>query len=147
MTNPTVEAFRKRSRKEIIVPDPDDSSIKYKFLIRALSTFELAEHSEIFDNLPKDGVVIKEDMDEKNMKLLKDVILPMMKLFLPMCTVSPRITFIISEESDEVVHISDIPMVVASEVFKEILDLSGISKAAEEDRKKKSAQITPSIQQ
>ena len=147
MTNPTIEALRKRSRKIIKIPDPDDESVIYEFQIRALSTFELAEHSQIFEDIPKEGVLIKEDedkMNEKNLKMLKDVILPMMKVFLPMCTVSPKITFDIDKEGDEVVHISDIPMVVSSMVFKEILDLSGISKAAEDARKKKSAQIIPS---
>ena len=147
MTNPTIEALRKRSRKIIKIPDPDDESVIYEFQIRALSTFELAEHSQIFEDIPEEGVLIKESedkMNKKNLKMLKDVILPMMKVFLPMCTVSPKITFDIDKEGDEVVHISDIPMVVSSMVFKEILDLSGISKAAEDARKKKSAQITPS---
>ena len=147
MTNPTIEALRKRSRKIIKIPDPDDESVIYEFQIRALSTFELAEHSHIFENIPEEGVLIKESedkMNKKNLKMLKDVILPMMKVFLPMCTVSPKITFDVDKEGDEVVHISDIPMVVSSMVFKEILDLSGISKAAEDARKKKSAQIIPS---
>ena len=147
MTNPTIEALRKRSRKIIKIPDPDDESVIYEFQIRALSTFELAENSHIFENIPEEGVLIKESedkMNKKNLKMLKDVILPMMKVFLPMCTVSPKITFDVDKEGDEVVHISDIPMVVSSMVFKEILDLSGISKAAEDARKKKSSQITPS---
>lgn len=147
MVNSTVEALRKKSRKIIKIKDPDDESTEYEFSIRSLSTFELAENSEIFESLPKEGVVISQDMDEKNMEMLKKVILPMMKLFLPLCTIEPKITFNVDEESDSVIHISDIPMTVSSLVFKEILDLSGISKAAEEARKKKLAEQPKSTPQ
>ena len=144
MVNSTAERLKKRSRKDIEIPDPDNEKGEpYKFKIRALSPFELAEHSEIFDELPKEGVVLNpETQDEKNYEMLKKVILPMMKIFLPMCTMEPKITFNIEEESDEppVVHIGDVPMEVASLIFKEILDLSGITAKAEEKRKKKLAE-------
>ena len=143
--NSTAERLKKRSRKTITIPDPDNlKGEPYEFKIRALSPFELADHSEIFDTLPKEGVVLnEEDPDEENYKMLKEVILPMMKLFLPMCTMEPKITFNMEEESDNppIVHIGDVPMQVASLVFKEILDLSGITAKAEENRKKKTAEI------
>ena len=143
--NSTAERLKKRSRKTIEIPDPDNlKGEPYEFKIRALSPFELADHAEIFDDIPKEGVVLDDDgQDEENYKVLKGVILPMMKLFLPMCTMEPKITFNMSEESDDppVVHIGDIPMQVASLVFKEILDLSGITAKAEENRKKKTAEI------
>jgi len=149
--NSTAERLKKRSRKTIEIPDPDDlKGDPYVFKIRALSPFELADHNEIFDDIPKEGVVLDDDtQDEENYKVLKGVILPMMKLFLPMCTMEPKITFNMEEESDDppIVHIGDIPMQVASLVFKEILDLSGITAKAEENRKKKTAEIKsiPSI--
>jgi len=145
-TNATAEALRKRSRKTITIDDPDDNTIQYHFKIRALSTFELAEHSDIFDSLPKEGVILNpKNQDESDYEMLKKVILPMMKIFLPMCTMEPKITFNMDEESVDppVVHIGDIPMVVASLIFKEILDLSGISKDAENARKKKTAEAKP----
>lgn len=147
MSNKTIDALRKRSRKTITVEDPDHTEDKYEFSIRALSPFELADHSQIFDNLPKEGVVLDKNMPEAAAKSLKEVVLPMMKVFLPMCTVEPRITFNRDEESNTVIHIGDVPMMVASIVFKEILDLSGISAEADKERKKKSQKPTQSSTQ
>lgn len=137
-TNTTAERLRKKSRKTVLIEDPKDPSEKYQFDIRALSPFELADNDKIFDALPKEGVTISKDMPEASRKQLKEVVLPMMKIFLPKCTTNPQITFNRDEESDNIVHIGDIPIMVATMVFKEILDLSGISAEAEEERKKKS---------
>jgi len=144
MANSTAERLKKRSRKTISIADPEDAKAEhFVFKIRALSPFELADHSAIFEELPEEGVVLNpKSQNEKNYQMLKKVILPMMKIFLPMCTMEPKITFNMDEESDDppIIHIGDIPMEVSSMIFKEILDLSGITAEAEEKRKKKLAE-------
>jgi len=138
--SPTVERLRKSvANKKITVKD--DEGVDLEFTIRPLSTFELAENADTFQNVPK-GMDLEhpEKLEgSEQLKLASTVLIPMIKTFVPLCTVDPIIT---NDEKDprlkqevNILHMRNLPINVAGQLFNEILSASGLGKKAEEDRK------------
>jgi len=139
--SPTVTKLRKAvANKKIIIKDDDGSDLD--FIIRPLSTFELAENSQSFSDVPKDIDLNNPDKlkDSDQLKLASKVLIPMIKTFVPLCTVEPIIT---NDDKDvrlkqdvNILHMRNLPINVAGQLFNEILSASGLGKTAEENRKK-----------
>ena len=143
--NPIVQKLRKKSTHEITLKD--DKHGESKWIVRPLSTYELIENSDLFDSLPDDVKLDAENMDAKTYKTVKNQVLPMMKTFLPLCCVSPKITTDfddpdLKKPDGDTLHLSDIPIAMASNLFNEILTVSGLTKVSEDDRKKLPAQTS-----
>jgi len=138
----TLARLRKRAIKVVTIKDENapDNEAPYEFTIQPLSTFDLIETENITDQLPENGEVINEEkMDEKTFTKMKNSVFPMMKKFIPVCLVSPKVTFEQSEVNDETLHIREIPFNVVSQLFNEVLKLSGLDKDSVEEAKKKQA--------
>ena len=138
--SPTVAKLRKSvANKKVTIKDDNDDPLE--FTIRPLSTFELAENSESFSDVPT-GIDLThpESLDSsKQLKLASKVLIPMIKTFVPLCTVDPIIT---NDDQDprlkqefNILHMRNLPINVAGQLFNEILSASGLGKKAEEDRK------------
>ena len=139
VVNPIVQKLRKKITKEVTIKD--DKHGESKWIVRPLSTFELIEHSSLFDTLPEDVKLDPENMDKKTYDTVKNQVLPMMKTFLPICCVSPKVTIDFDDPDlkrldGDTIHLGDIPIKMASDLFNEILNVSGLTKVSEEDRKK-----------
>lgn len=140
--NPIVTKLRSKGTTKVTIQD--DKLGPSTWEIRAISTWELIDKSEFFENLPDKVEVSKADptkMDPATYKLVKQSVLPMMKAFLPLCTLDPKIITdfddpALKDPNSNVVHLSDIPLKIASDLFNEILKISGLSKEGEEERKK-----------
>ncbi len=142
-TNSTVERLRAKSSKVVKIKDPEfPSEEPYEFTIQRLSTFELIESQEMKQTVGGD-----EDADldavEKDGKLtlrqLKEGVFPLMKRFIPICTINPRIIFEgeVEDGDTNTLHHRQIPMPVLSELFNEILRFSGLDKKSMDKIKKK----------
>jgi len=138
--SPTVVKLRKSvANKKVTIKDDEGGDLE--FTIRPLSTFELAENADTFQNVPK-GMDL--DHPEKlgsgdQLKLASTVLIPMIKTFVPLCAVDPIIT---NDEKDprlqqevNILHMRNLPINVAGQLFNEILSVSGLGKKADEDRK------------
>ncbi len=146
-TNSTVDRLRAKSSKVVKIKDPDfPDEEPYEFTIQRLSTFELIESQEMKETVGDEN----EDLDkiEKDGKLtlkqLKEGVFPLMKRFIPICTVSPRIIFEGEVEVGDTntLHHRQIPMPVLSELFNEILRFSGLDKkSVDKIKKKQEAQL------
>jgi len=138
--SPTVTKLRKAvANKKIVIKDDDGTDLD--FIIRPLSTFELAENSKSFQDVPKDIDLNDPSKlkDSEQLRLASNVLIPMIKTFVPLCTVEPIIT---NDDKDvrlkqdvNILHMRNLPINVASQLFNEILSASGLGKTAEENRK------------
>ena len=145
--SPTVAKLRKSvAHKKVTVKDDDGTPLE--FTIRPLSTFELAENSGTFQNVPKGFDLEHPEKMEggDQLKMASGVLIPMIKIFVPLCTIDPIITL---DEKDprlsqdiNIIHMRHLPINVAGQLFNEILASSGLGKQAEEARK--NLPVTPS---
>ncbi len=142
--NPIVEKLRSKSQKTILVKDDEfgDST----WVIRQISSIELIEKSDLFTQKIKDAEV-KVDLDNpddvspETIELVRENVLPLMKEFLPICCISPRVTLDnndpgLANPDTNTLLLNDIPLNMASQIFNEILTISGLTKKAEEAKKK-----------
>ncbi len=141
-TNSTVERLRAKSSKIVLIKDPDfPTEEPYEFTIQRLSTFELIESQEMKQTVgDEDADLDKIEEDGKlTLKQLKEGVFPLMKRFIPICTINPRIIFEgeVEDGDTNTLHHRQIPMPVLSELFNAILRFSGLDKKSMEKIKKK----------
>lgn len=141
----TAYKLKSSSQKKVTVKDDELGNLE--FVIRAMSTYELAENSDVFENLPeKTG----QEMSVKERGVfMKNVMFPLLKSILPLCVISPKITLDFNDKdlvdpNANVIHLSHLNINTAGHVFNEILSISGLSKKAEEIKKKLAEQTSPS---
>ena len=145
--NPIVTKLRKRAQHKVTIDDKDLG--KSDWIIRPLSTKELIEKQDDIDSLPKNeslAGLTQAELDDPNnqtsvVKSIRETIIPMMEMLVPRCALNPRIVVDLNDpalfdENSNTIHINDVPMAILSQLFNEILQISGIGKAAEEARKK-----------
>lgn len=137
MVKPVVSRLRGKTRTvEVKIVDPDTKE-EDLWVLRAISAMEFLEHEEIFDKLP---TKVPKEGDTYSASEMKNTLLPMLKAFLPMGCVSPRVTLdqndpeLKNPESD-LLHLSHFSISYAAEILSQILKISGFSKEAEADRK------------
>lgn len=152
--NPIVTKLKQKSTKVVTIKSEEYGDSEWT--IRPLSTVELIERQEDLDNLPKNEALAgltQEQLDDPTnqsevVKSIRQTIIPMMRMIVPVCTINPRITTN-NDDPDlnvpdaNVLHLNDVPMDLLSQLFNEILQVSGIGKAAEEARKKLQIPTTP----
>jgi len=139
VVNSIVKKLKQDSTKQVTIKD--DKYGDSVWIVRPLSTFELIENSELFDTLPDDVKLDPDNMDTKTYNTVKNQVLPMMKTFLPLCCVSPKITTDFNDpdlknQDGDTVHLNKMPITMASSLFNEILTVSGLTKVSEDERKK-----------
>lgn len=142
--NPIVEKLRNKSQKTINIKDEEfgDST----WLVRQISSLELIEKSAMFksDVSEADIIASKDDPDvvtPETIELVRKNVLPLMKEFLPMCCINPRVVLdaddpALSNLDNNAILLNDIPLNMASQIFNEILALSGLTEKAQDDKKK-----------
>ncbi len=147
MVNPKIQRLREKSNKTITVKDENLGEIEW--VIRSIPAYDLLQHYDLFSDLPKD-VDLKPDADGKlndaNAKVLQEKLLPLMELIVPACSVDPPITVDLKDpriDSGDALHLRDISFSTVTDLFAQILDLSGLSKAAEDERKKSDGANSP----
>jgi|SRR3989304_7210283 len=133
----TAKKLKEASQKKIIIKDEKLGDLDFE--IRAMSTYELSEISDVFEKLPK-GDPEKMSEDERR-KFTKEVVLPMTKQILPLCVVSPTITLdfkdpALKDPESDVIHLSHLQINTSAALFNEILSMSGLTKEADEVKKK-----------
>lgn len=144
--NPIVAKLRNKGHT--IITLKDEKLGDSQWTIRPISTFELVENSDFFDNLPDNTEKIDPNkVDPKTYKIVKNSVLPMMKAFLPLCCIDPSITndfddARLKDPNSSTIHLKDVPIKLASELFNEILKISGLTAEAEEERKKLASQTS-----
>jgi len=138
MTDPQIAAMRKKSQHELITED--DIMGRMVWTLRAIPAYDLMENIEIFDKLPKNQEISMdpENMSSEDRKMLKEVILPMMKAFLPACAINPPVSADAKDPAvlaGDAIHIREIPTGVIGAIFAKIVEITGLDKKAAEDRK------------
>ena len=137
--NPKVKAIIKGSRHVVIIEDEKIGKIEW--VLRPIPAYDLAKNSHMFDKVPKNVAinVDPESMSDEDRKLVEDNVFPIMEVFLPACSVDPEVTIDNNDlrlESQDVLHIRDISMATMGLLFSKITEISGLSEAAEKERKK-----------
>jgi hypothetical protein len=77
--------------------------------------------------------------DPQSVVLFRDKFLPLLKIILPACCVEPKVS---QQGDDESLGIDEIALEDLIELFGHIFDLSGLTKAAEDARKKSQEQTS-----
>lgn len=142
--NPIVEKLRSKSQKTIIIKD--DEFGESTWVVRQISSLELIEKSAMFssDISESDVKVSKDDPDSvtpETIELVRNNVLPLMKEFLPICCINPRVTLdpedpMLQNLDTNTLLMNDIPLNMASQIFNEILSISGLTEKAQDDKKK-----------
>ncbi len=137
--NPKVKTVLEGARHTVIIEDENIGKIEW--VLRPIPAYDLAKHSHMFDKVPKnvDINVDPETMDDKDRKIVEDNVFPIMEIFLPACSVDPPVTTDNEDprlETQDVLHIRDISMSSMGLLFSKITEISGLSKQAEQARKK-----------
>ena len=138
-SNPKITELRKKLRHELVIED--EILGKVTWVLRPIPAYDLMEHIELFNQIDKDKTINVDPatMSSDDRRVLQGQIFPVMKVFLPACSVDPIITIDEKDpriEADEALHIRDVPMNIIGLLFSKITEISGLTQAAEDRRKK-----------
>jgi hypothetical protein len=141
MGNSTVDRLRSKSTKKVEIKQEGETE-PYEFVIQRLSTFELIESQEMSATVGDEDATLEEveqGEQKTTLRQLKSGVFPLMKRFIPICTISPKIIFEgeVEKGDTETLHHRQIPMPILSELFNQILIFSGLDKASMDKIKKK----------
>jgi len=137
MANPKIQQLLAKSHTKVIIEDPKIG--KMEWVIRPIPAYDLMEHFDKFNDLPKEMNINPEKLTPADISLIQNKILPIMLAILPACAIDPPVT---TNELDprlkdhEVIHVRDLSFKVVTELFNKIVDISGLTEQAEEARKK-----------
>ncbi len=142
--NPTIAAIREKANTTVTIEDPKLG--KLEWTLRPIPAYDLLENFDLFTNIPKEEDLDKTEFSANEAKQVKNSIFPIMRIILPACSVSPKVT-VNSEDpclkDDTGIHMRDLPFNVVVSLFNEIIKLTGLGEGMEETRKKLQAQISP----
>ncbi len=143
----TIDQIISKSNTKVIIKDSKLGDMEW--VLRPIPAFDLLANFELFSTLPKDPKDLDpEHLSETQSKKMQDSIFPIMKIVLPACAVSPKITV---DESDPnikakiAIHMRDLPFNVVLELFNQIMEISGLDERSEEIRKKLQAQNSAKV--
>tara|TARA_Y100001938_G_scaffold128710_1_gene182758 strand:+ start:14752 stop:15153 length:402 start_codon:yes stop_codon:yes gene_type:complete len=131
----------------VIVKDENLGEIEW--VIRSIPAYDLLQHYDLFSSMPQDiNLDVDKDgqMSDKQAKVLKEKLLPMMELIVPACAIDPPVTVDLKDPriaEGEALHLRDISFQAVTDLFAKILDVSGLSKEADEKRKKSAGANSP----
>ncbi len=147
MVNPKIQRLREKTQHTVIVKDENLGEIEW--VIRSIPAYDLLQHYDLFSSMPQDiNLDVDKDgqMNDKQAKVLKEKLLPMMELIVPACAIDPPVTVDLKDPrlaEGEVLHLRDISFQAVTDLFAKILDVSGLSKEADEKRKKSAGASSP----
>lgn len=102
-----------------------------KFVIKPMNN---DIYAQMGDAMKASGVDLENINNIDALKVFANVYYPAMKIVFPYCCITPKIVDGTSNE-DGTLSLADIPMDVCMELFNQIMNESGLSKAKEEERK------------
>jgi hypothetical protein len=146
VTKTTAERLKEKATKTIkVIDETDEDKPEYEFVIQRLSTFELIESQDLDeDNEELAKELASKDVTEVDpnrvVRQLKSGVFPMMKRFMPVCTLTPKIVFDdddLDPSDENIIHQRLLSRDVLFALFNEILKFSGLDKQSLEQIKKK----------
>jgi hypothetical protein len=132
--NPTLAKLKGKSNVKFVTKDSKLGELEW--VIRPVPFTLLLDNFDRFSDIPesaKKGNLSKEEAVDMQSKIY-----PMMKAIVPKCIVEPRITEDeqAAADNEDLLHIDDIPFQSIMEIFNEIVRITGLDQASDENRKK-----------
>ncbi len=143
----TIDQILSKANTKVIIED--EKLGKLEWVLRPIPAFDLLANFELFSSLPKDPKDLNPELlSTSQSKKMQDSIFPIMKIVLPACSVSPKIT--VDDDDPNIkaktaIHMRDLPFNVVLELFNQIMEISGLDERSEEIRKKLQAQNSASV--
>jgi hypothetical protein len=133
--NPTLQKLKGKSQVKFVTEDSDNG--KMEWVIRPIPFTLLLENFDKFSGLPEEGKELDESsMTKEQTAQLQSTIYPMMKTIVPKCIVVPRIVVGDAIVGEDQLHVDDIPFNSVVEIFNKIVEITGLDKLGDENRKK-----------
>lgn len=125
-----IRALFKRPDSTPVVIETEDYG-KVKFVLRPMNNDVYAQMGAVMDGK---GLDLEKISGVDGLKVFSTMYYPAMKVVFPYCCVSPKV--IDGDATDpSIIPIKDLPFDVCLELFRHIMDVSGISEKAEKNRK------------
>jgi len=137
MANPKIQSLRNKATHKVTIKDENLGDVEW--VIRSIPAYDLLQNYDVFQGLPQNIKMDPDNMKDDDIKLIKEKILPMMEVVVPVCVIDPPVTVDRNDPriaTDEVIHLREIGFGTITQLFEEIMKLSGMTKEAEEARKK-----------
>ena len=137
MTNPKIQTLRSKATTKVTIKDENLGDVEW--ILRSIPAYDLLQNYDIFQGLPNEVKMDPDNMNPDDISLIKNKILPMMEVVVPICVVDPPVTVNDTDprlKNDEAIHLREIGFNTVSRLFAKIMDISGLSAAADEERKK-----------
>ena len=144
MANPKIQSLRNKATHRVTIQDENLGEVEW--VIRSIPAYDLLQHYDIFQGLPEHIQMDPDNMKAEDIKLIKTMILPMMEVVVPVCVIDPPVTLDRNDPrlaTDEVIHLREIGFGAITQLFQEIMKVSGMTKEAEEARKKLQGASSP----
>ena len=137
MANPKIQSLRNKATHRVTIKDENLGDVEW--VIRSIPAYDLLQNYDVFQGLPQNIKMDPDNMKDEDIKLIKEKILPMMEVVVPVCVIDPPVTIDRRDprlQTDEAIHLREIGFGTITQLFEEIMKLSGMTKEAEEARKK-----------
>lgn len=139
MVNPKIQRLREKTHTTVTVKDENLGEIEW--IIRSIPAYDLLQNYSLFQSLPKEvNIQVNEGkVNDQDAELIEKKLLPMMEVIIPACSVDPPVTVDLKDPrltSGDAIHMRDISFGAVTQLFAKILDISGLSQTADEERKK-----------
>ena len=144
MANPKIQSLRNKATHRVTIQDENLGEVEW--VIRSIPAYDLLQHYDIFQGLPEHIQMDPDNMKAEDIKLIKTKILPMMEVVVPVCVIDPPVTLDRNDPrlaTDEAIHLREIGFGAITQLFQEIMKVSGMTKEAEEARKKLQGASSP----
>jgi len=140
MVNSIIAQAKKRSQVGLKINDKYLGELT--LTLKPMSPIDIANNYETFKKFPKDKKEKKlkseEEMNDDEIKITRDVMIPLMKELLPACIVDPPVTSDDNDPriaTDDAFSIKDFSFGSITTIFQKISDISGLTEDAVETRK------------
>ena len=144
MANPKIQSLRNKATHRVTIKDENLGDVEW--VIRSIPAYDLLQNYDVFQGLPQNIKMDPDNMKDEDIKLIKEKILPMMEVVVPVCVIDPPVTVDRNDPritTDEAIHLREIGFGAITQLFEEIMKLSGMTKEAEEARKKLQGASSP----
>ena len=121
--------FSRPQSVDIVVEHETYGNIK--FVIKPMNN---DIYAQMGDAMKASGVDLENINNIDALKVFSNVYYPAMKIVFPYCCITPKVVDGISKD-EATLELTNMPMDVCMELFNQIMENSGLSKKAEEERK------------
>jgi hypothetical protein len=132
--NSTLQKLKGKTEVKFVTKDSELGDLEW--VIRPIPFTLLLENFDKFSGLPSESKQFEETMSKEQSAQLQKTIYPMMKAIVPKCIVEPRIVVGDVKPEEDQLHVDDIPFNSVVEIFNKIVEITGLDKLGDEDRKK-----------